>query len=221
MRKTSVYLDEEQAKRVARLAREEGRSQAEILREAVASYQPKQVDEGTSHFPAPGGRWKLDRRRGGGGVARGTRACRGRLNVRARAHVRASAGRSDRCKRRGRDSNPRWSLTPISLSRRVPSATRPPLPKIRVSVERSRAHDAARRRQCERSSGVAVRPCSTVTSGASIRRPGRGGRAVECDGLENRRRVTPVSRVRIPPPPLLASHCPRLQASCSRGRGQA
>ena len=45
MRKTSVYLDEEQAKRVARLAREEGRSQAEILREAVASYQPKQVDD--------------------------------------------------------------------------------------------------------------------------------------------------------------------------------
>lgn len=41
MRKTSVYLDEEQAQRLARLAREEGRPQAEILREAVASYQPK------------------------------------------------------------------------------------------------------------------------------------------------------------------------------------
>jgi hypothetical protein len=41
MRKTSVYLDEVQAQRLARLAREEGRSQAEILREAVATYQSK------------------------------------------------------------------------------------------------------------------------------------------------------------------------------------
>lgn len=41
MRKTSVYLDQQQAERLARLAREEGRSQAEILREAVAGYQPK------------------------------------------------------------------------------------------------------------------------------------------------------------------------------------
>ncbi len=41
MRKTSVYLNEDQAKRLARLAREEGRPQAEILREAVATYQPK------------------------------------------------------------------------------------------------------------------------------------------------------------------------------------
>lgn len=41
MRKTSVYLDENQARRLARLARQEGRSQAEVLREAVASYEPK------------------------------------------------------------------------------------------------------------------------------------------------------------------------------------
>jgi predicted transcriptional regulator len=41
MRKTSVYLDEEQAQRLARLAREEGRSQADVLREAVATYQSK------------------------------------------------------------------------------------------------------------------------------------------------------------------------------------
>jgi predicted transcriptional regulator len=41
MRKTSVYLDDAQAQRLARLAREEGRSQAEVLREAVASYQPR------------------------------------------------------------------------------------------------------------------------------------------------------------------------------------
>jgi predicted DNA-binding protein len=41
MRKTSVYLQEDEAERLARLARVEGRSQAEILREAVASYQPR------------------------------------------------------------------------------------------------------------------------------------------------------------------------------------
>lgn len=41
MRKTSVYLNDQQAERLARLARQEGRSQAEILREAVAGYQPK------------------------------------------------------------------------------------------------------------------------------------------------------------------------------------
>lgn len=41
MRKTSVYLDERQAARLARLARQEGRSQAEILREAVAGYTPR------------------------------------------------------------------------------------------------------------------------------------------------------------------------------------
>jgi predicted DNA-binding protein len=45
MRKTSVYLGEEQAERLARLARQEGRSQAEILREAVASYQPKRAED--------------------------------------------------------------------------------------------------------------------------------------------------------------------------------
>jgi predicted DNA-binding protein len=40
VRKTSVYLDEEQAKRLARLARLEGRSQAEVLRQAIDAYQP-------------------------------------------------------------------------------------------------------------------------------------------------------------------------------------
>jgi predicted DNA-binding protein len=40
VRKTSVYLDDRQAERLARLARQEGRSQAEILREAVATYEP-------------------------------------------------------------------------------------------------------------------------------------------------------------------------------------
>jgi predicted DNA-binding protein len=41
MHKTSVYLDDELTARLARLAREEGTSQAEILREAVAAYRPK------------------------------------------------------------------------------------------------------------------------------------------------------------------------------------
>lgn len=40
MRKTSVYLDDGLARRLARLAREEGRSQAEILRAAIAAYDP-------------------------------------------------------------------------------------------------------------------------------------------------------------------------------------
>jgi predicted DNA-binding protein len=40
VRKTSVYLDEEQTERLARLAREEGKSQAQVIREAVAAYQP-------------------------------------------------------------------------------------------------------------------------------------------------------------------------------------
>lgn len=39
MRKTSIYLDEEQAERLARLARAEGRPQAEIVREAISSYR--------------------------------------------------------------------------------------------------------------------------------------------------------------------------------------
>ncbi|MHB8241633.1 MAG: ribbon-helix-helix protein, CopG family [Solirubrobacteraceae bacterium] len=41
MRKTSVYLDERLALRLAALARAEGRSQAEILREAVETYEPR------------------------------------------------------------------------------------------------------------------------------------------------------------------------------------
>lgn len=40
MHKTSIYLDEEQADRLARLARAEGRSQAEIVREAISCYRP-------------------------------------------------------------------------------------------------------------------------------------------------------------------------------------
>ena len=41
MRKTSVYLDDEQADRLARLALAEGRPQAEIVREAISCYRPR------------------------------------------------------------------------------------------------------------------------------------------------------------------------------------
>lgn len=40
MRKISVCLDDELADRLARLARAEGRPQAEIVREAISSYRP-------------------------------------------------------------------------------------------------------------------------------------------------------------------------------------
>lgn len=41
VRKTSVYLDDERAARLARLARQEGRSQADVLREAIDAYEPE------------------------------------------------------------------------------------------------------------------------------------------------------------------------------------
>ncbi len=40
MRKTSVYLDEADVRRLARLAAQEGISQAAVLRRAVRAYQP-------------------------------------------------------------------------------------------------------------------------------------------------------------------------------------
>jgi predicted DNA-binding protein len=40
MRKTSVYLDDEQARRLARLSRTAGRPQSQIIREAIAHYEP-------------------------------------------------------------------------------------------------------------------------------------------------------------------------------------
>lgn len=45
MRKTSVYLTERESARLAELARSEGRSQAEIIREAITAYVPA----GTAH----------------------------------------------------------------------------------------------------------------------------------------------------------------------------
>jgi predicted DNA-binding protein len=59
MRKTSVYLDDEQTERLARLAREEGRSQAEILREAVAAYQP--LSSADRDFALAAGFRRIDR----------------------------------------------------------------------------------------------------------------------------------------------------------------
>lgn len=41
MRKTSIYLSDEQADRLVQLAQAEGRSQAEIIREAISSYRPR------------------------------------------------------------------------------------------------------------------------------------------------------------------------------------
>jgi predicted DNA-binding protein len=40
MRKTSVYLDNEQAERLARLSRSEGRPQSQIIRKAIDEYKP-------------------------------------------------------------------------------------------------------------------------------------------------------------------------------------
>jgi len=40
MRKTSVYLEDAQAERLARLSRAEGRPQSQIIREAISKYQP-------------------------------------------------------------------------------------------------------------------------------------------------------------------------------------
>jgi predicted DNA-binding protein len=40
MRKTSIYLSEHESRRLAELARSEGRSQAEIVRQAISAYVP-------------------------------------------------------------------------------------------------------------------------------------------------------------------------------------
>ena len=46
MRKTSVYLTERESRRLAELADSEGRSQAEIIREAITAYVPTGTGEG-------------------------------------------------------------------------------------------------------------------------------------------------------------------------------
>ena len=62
-------------------------------------------------------------------------------------------------------------FAPYSLSRRVPSATRPPLREGRLSVKGAYGDVDRRAAPCRR----AIISCLW-----------RGGRAVECDGLENR-----------------------------------
>jgi predicted DNA-binding protein len=46
VRKTSVYLTERESERLAELAHSEGRSQAEIIREAIGAYVPAGRGEG-------------------------------------------------------------------------------------------------------------------------------------------------------------------------------
>ncbi len=47
MRKTSVYLDEDDAHRLTMLAQQEGESQSEVLRRAIRSYVPVQRTPGS------------------------------------------------------------------------------------------------------------------------------------------------------------------------------
>ena len=58
MRKTSVYLEDAQAERLARLALHEGRSQAEILRAAIAAYEPPAASD--RRFEVAAGFSRLD-----------------------------------------------------------------------------------------------------------------------------------------------------------------
>jgi predicted DNA-binding protein len=46
VRKTSVYLNKRESRRLVELARAEGRSQAEIIREAIAAYVPASRGDG-------------------------------------------------------------------------------------------------------------------------------------------------------------------------------
>jgi predicted DNA-binding protein len=58
MRKTSVYLTERESKRLADLARSEGCSQAEIIREAIAAYIP--TSRGNRDFALAAGFARID-----------------------------------------------------------------------------------------------------------------------------------------------------------------
>jgi predicted DNA-binding protein len=46
VRKTSVYLSERESRRLVELARAEGRSQAEIIRQAITAYVPTATGDG-------------------------------------------------------------------------------------------------------------------------------------------------------------------------------
>jgi predicted DNA-binding protein len=58
MRKTSVYLTERESERLAELARSEGRSQAEIIREAIVAYIPG--GRGDGEFALAAGFTRID-----------------------------------------------------------------------------------------------------------------------------------------------------------------
>lgn len=58
MRKTSVYLNERESRRLAELARTEGRSQAEIIREAINAYVP--TAQGDGQFALAAGFARID-----------------------------------------------------------------------------------------------------------------------------------------------------------------
>ena len=58
MRKTSVYLTERESARLAELARSEGRSQAEIIREAITAYTP--AGGGQGEFALAAGFQRID-----------------------------------------------------------------------------------------------------------------------------------------------------------------
>lgn len=58
MRKTSVYLTEHESRRLAELARSEGRSQAEIIREAITAYVP--AGKGIGDFALAAGFERID-----------------------------------------------------------------------------------------------------------------------------------------------------------------
>ena len=50
MEKTSVYLGDRERRRLAHLSEQEGVSQAEIIRRAIASYEPKPPDRNFKLF---------------------------------------------------------------------------------------------------------------------------------------------------------------------------
>jgi len=54
MKKTSVYLSEDDADRLAWLARREGRSRAEILRQALTLYAQRATGAGDRNFAGAG-----------------------------------------------------------------------------------------------------------------------------------------------------------------------
>ena len=58
MRKTSVYLTERESRRLAELTRSEGRSQAQIIREAIAAYVPPGGGDG--EFALAAGFMRID-----------------------------------------------------------------------------------------------------------------------------------------------------------------